>query len=139
VEDERIVARDLQAMLQQLGYSVPAIAVTGADAIAKATALRPDLVLMDIRLQGAIDGIETAATILMQFDVPVIYLTAFTDAATRQRGRRRRRCSPVCRPACHHDDRSSEELSAGARRAREPIARLSSLHLNSFLMLLTRY
>jgi two-component system, cell cycle sensor histidine kinase and response regulator CckA len=87
VEDERIVARDLQALLQGLGYSVPAIAASGADAIAKATALRPDLVLMDIRLQGKIDGIETAAAILTQFDVPVIYLTAFTDAATRQRAR----------------------------------------------------
>jgi two-component system, cell cycle sensor histidine kinase and response regulator CckA len=87
VEDERIVARDLQALLQQLGYSVPAIAATGADAIAKVTALHPDLVLMDIRLQGAIDGIETAAAILTQFDIPVIYLTAFTDEATRQRAR----------------------------------------------------
>jgi two-component system cell cycle sensor histidine kinase/response regulator CckA len=87
VEDERIVARDLQAMLQQLGYSVPAIAATGADAIAKVTALRPDLVLMDIRLQGAIDGIEAAAAILTQLDIPVIYLTAFTDAETRQRAR----------------------------------------------------
>jgi len=87
VEDERIVARDLQVMLQQLGYSVPAIVATGADAIAKVAALRPDLVLMDIRLQGAIDGIEAATAILTQLDVPVIYLTAFTDEATRQRAR----------------------------------------------------
>jgi PAS domain S-box-containing protein len=87
VEDERIVARDLQAILQQLGYAAPAIAATGADAIAKAMALRPDLILMDIRLQGAMDGIEAATAILTQLTIPVIYLTAFTDGATRQRAR----------------------------------------------------
>ncbi len=62
VEDERIVARDLQAILQGLGYIVPALAATGADAIAKARALHLDLVLMDIRLQGAMDGIEVATS-----------------------------------------------------------------------------
>jgi two-component system, cell cycle sensor histidine kinase and response regulator CckA len=87
VEDERIVARDLQAMLHQMGYSVPALAATGADAIAKAAALHPDLVLMDVRLQGGMDGIEAATAILTQLDIPVIYLTAFTDDATRQRAR----------------------------------------------------
>jgi two-component system, cell cycle sensor histidine kinase and response regulator CckA len=87
VEDERIVARDLQAILQQLGYIVPALAATGADAIAKAKALHPDLVLMDIRLQGAMDGIEAATAILTELAIPVIYLTAFTDDATRQRAR----------------------------------------------------
>jgi two-component system, cell cycle sensor histidine kinase and response regulator CckA len=87
VEDERIVARDLQAMLHRLGYTVAALAANGADAIAKARTLRPDLVLMDIRLQGAMDGIEAASAILTQLDIPVIYLTAFTDDATRQRAR----------------------------------------------------
>jgi two-component system cell cycle sensor histidine kinase/response regulator CckA len=88
VEDERVIARDLQALLQQLGYHVPAIAGTGPDAVASATAHRPDLVLMDIRIQGAMDGIDTAAVIQKQFDVPVVYLTAFADDATRQRARR---------------------------------------------------
>jgi PAS domain S-box-containing protein len=87
VEDERIVARDLQAMLHQMGYIVPALAATGADAIAKAADLHPDLVLMDVRLQGVMDGIEAATAILTQLDIPVIYLTAFTDDATRQRAR----------------------------------------------------
>jgi len=87
VEDERVVARDLQMILQRLGYHVPAISATGADAIAKATALHPDLLLMDIRLQGELDGIEAATFILAQLDIPVVYLTAFTDDATRQRAR----------------------------------------------------
>src|SRR6266545_4316535 len=88
VEDERVIARDIQAMLQQLGYHVPALAATGPDAIAYATAHHPDLVLMDIRIQGAMDGIDTAAVIQKQFDVPVVYLTAFADDTTRQRAQR---------------------------------------------------
>jgi two-component system cell cycle sensor histidine kinase/response regulator CckA len=88
VEDERVIARDLQRLLQRLGYHVAALAATGPDAIAHATVHRPDLVLMDIRLQGAMDGVEAAEVIQKQFDVPVVYLTAFADDATRQRARR---------------------------------------------------
>src|SRR5215831_7739776 len=87
VEDERVVARDLQVMLQRLGYQVPAIADTGADAIAKAAAIQPDLLLMDIRLRGAMDGIDAAERIHAQLDIPVVYLTAFVDDATRRRAR----------------------------------------------------
>jgi signal transduction histidine kinase len=87
VEDERVVARDLQRILERLGYQVPAIAATAADAIIKATALQPDLLLMDIRLQDESDGISAAASILAQRDIPVVYLTAFSDDATRQRAR----------------------------------------------------
>src|SRR5688572_10546663 len=85
VEDERIIARDIQAILQRLGYHVPAISTNGADALAKAAAYRPDLLLIDIRLKGAIDGIQVAESICARFDVPVVFLTAFADDATRQR------------------------------------------------------
>src|SRR6185503_9080951 len=78
---------DLQRILERLGYQVPAIAATAADAIIKATALQPDLLLMDIRLQDESDGISAAASILAQRDIPVVYLTAFSDDATRQRAR----------------------------------------------------
>src|SRR5689334_9601898 len=88
VEDERVVARDLQMLLQQLGYQVPTIAATGPDAIARVMAQRPDLVLMDIRLQGPMDGIDTAEAIQRQFDIPVVYLTAFADETTRRRAQR---------------------------------------------------
>jgi two-component system cell cycle sensor histidine kinase/response regulator CckA len=87
VEDERVVARDLQVMLQRLGYAVPTIAGTGADAIAKAAAIQPDLLLMDVRLRGVMDGIDAAERIHAQLDIPVVYLTAFVDDATRQRAR----------------------------------------------------
>ncbi len=87
IEDERIVARDLKLSLEALGYSVPAIADSGEMAIEKADELRPDLILMDIRLTGKIDGISAAQAILDQFDIPVIYLTAHSDEATLARAK----------------------------------------------------
>jgi diguanylate cyclase (GGDEF)-like protein/PAS domain S-box-containing protein len=82
IEDERIVARDLKLSLESLGYCVSAIADSGEMAIEKADELRPDIILMDIRLKGEIDGITAAQTILDRFDIPVIYLTAHSDEAT---------------------------------------------------------
>jgi two-component system cell cycle sensor histidine kinase/response regulator CckA len=85
VEDEVIVLRDLQQTLAQLGYDVPAVATSGAAAIAQAAAVRPDLVLMDIRLRGEMDGITAAQQIRTQFAIPVVYVTAHADALTLQR------------------------------------------------------
>jgi CheY-like chemotaxis protein len=87
VEDERIVAMDLTATLRRLGYTVPATAASGDEAIQQAVKHRPDLVLMDIHLGGPMDGIEVTERICADFDVPVIYLTAHTDRETQQRAR----------------------------------------------------
>ncbi len=87
VEDEAIVAADLAGKLRQLGYEVAGIAAAGAEAVAQAGSLRPKLVLMDIQLEGAMDGIEAAQTIRRRHDVPVIYLTAHSDAATLARAK----------------------------------------------------
>jgi PAS domain S-box-containing protein len=87
VEDEQIVALDLKGRLARLGYEVPATAATGPAAIAKATELRPDLVLMDVKLSGAMDGITAAERIQEVVDVPVVYLTAFGDDATLARAK----------------------------------------------------
>jgi len=79
VEDERIVALDLKLTLESLGFEVVATAATEADAVRLAMSYRPDLVLMDINLEGGGDGIN-AATELMRFaDVPVVFLTAYAD------------------------------------------------------------
>ena len=85
VEDEGIVSLDLQGQLISLGYSVAAVASSGEEAIRKAGEIQPDLVLMDVRLKGDMDGIEAAEAILAQFHIPVIYITALTDVNTRQR------------------------------------------------------
>jgi len=85
VEDERIVARDLEGALTELGYVVPAAVATGEEAIERARDLQPDVVLMDIRLPGAIDGIQAATSIRAERDIPIIYLTAHSDDETLRR------------------------------------------------------
>ena len=87
VEDEAIVARDLHATLEKLGYLVPPIIMTGEEAIEKAAELGPDLVLMDIVLKGEMDGITAAQRIRDELDIPVVYLTAYADDATLERAK----------------------------------------------------
>jgi len=81
-EDENIIAIDISKTLQRLGYKVLGTARTGIDVISKAEDLRPDLVLMDIILDGEMSGIEAATTIMKNLDIPVIYLTALADDET---------------------------------------------------------
>ncbi|MGG6239836.1 putative bifunctional diguanylate cyclase/phosphodiesterase [Nodosilinea sp. AN01ver1] len=85
VEDEIVVAMDLQATLIDLGHEVPEIVISGEAAIQKALELRPDLVLMDIHLSADLDGIDAAAAITQVLDIPVVYLTAYADEKTLQR------------------------------------------------------
>lgn len=87
VEDESIVARDLQGRLKRLGYEVCAIAASGADAIEAASQHRPDLVLMDIVLKGDMDGIEAAEVIGRKYRIPAVFLTAYADQQTLQRAK----------------------------------------------------
>jgi CheY-like chemotaxis protein len=75
VEDECIIALDLARRLTTLGYAVLAIARSGREAVQQASALRPDLVLMDVGLPGGMDGLEAAAHIRAQAEIPIIYLT----------------------------------------------------------------
>ncbi|MBW2630494.1 MAG: PAS domain S-box protein [Deltaproteobacteria bacterium] len=76
VDDERIIAREMQYKLESMGYDVPAIVSSGEEAIKKVQELQPDLVLMDIILQGEIDGVEAADQIRIRFGTPVVYVTA---------------------------------------------------------------
>lgn len=87
VEDDAIIAEDVRHSLQKLNYDVSGIAVSGEEAIKKASQLNPDLVLMDIVLKGAIDGIKAAGHIIGNFNIPVVYLTSQTDRATLKRAR----------------------------------------------------
>ena len=82
VEDEAIVAMDLRYKLEALGYTVPALSYSGEEAVDLAAELSPNLVLMDIRLNGNLDGIDAAARIREHLDIPVVYLTAYADDST---------------------------------------------------------
>lgn len=85
VEDEGIVALDLGMTLQQMGYIVTGAATSGEEAVQLAIATMPDVVLMDVRLRGQMDGIEASREIRRRLGVPVIFLTAFVDEKTMQR------------------------------------------------------
>ncbi len=87
VEDQAIIALDLKNRLTSLGYAVVATAAYGEVAIEQARALRPDLILMDIRLKGELDGIQAAECIRAELDLPIIYLTAHSDEQTLARAR----------------------------------------------------
>ena len=85
VEDESIAALHLAKQLRRLGYQVVALASSGPRAIEHVLARRPHAVLMDIHLQGAMDGIDAARHIQASAPIPVIYVSAYVDAATRER------------------------------------------------------
>jgi len=87
VEDNRIVARDIQQQVSRIGHVVVGITARGEEALPLAGESRPDLVLMDIRLEGKIDGIEVAQQIHERFGIPVIFLTAYADEETVRRAR----------------------------------------------------
>ena len=87
VEDEVIVARDIQQRLIELGYLPVGHATRGEQAIALAGELQPDIILMDIQLAGPMDGIEAATEIRNRFGLPVVFLTAFADGDTLARAK----------------------------------------------------
>jgi PAS domain S-box-containing protein len=111
VEDEPIVAKDIQVSLQRLGYRVPAMAASGEDAIRKTRESHPDLILMDIVLKGTMDGVETAKRIREQYDVPVIYLTAYADDHTLERAKTTSPAGYMLKPYQPNELRTTIELA----------------------------
>jgi len=82
VEDERIIAADIRDCLEKSGYHVPAITAYGEQAVERVAEFHPDLVLMDVMLKGQMNGIEAAENIMARFNIPVVYLTAYSDENT---------------------------------------------------------
>lgn len=78
VEDENIIALNIKKKLKSFGYSIPAIASTGEEALKLTEIILPDLILMDIMLKGEMNGVEAAEQIRKRFDIPIIYLTAYS-------------------------------------------------------------
>lgn len=87
VEDESIVAEDIRRSLQNLGYTVSAVVSSGEKALKKVEEISPDIVLMDIVLHGEMDGIEVAEQIHSRFNIPVVYLTAYSDEKILERAK----------------------------------------------------
>lgn len=87
-EDDMIIARDIRYTLESFGYHVSAVVASGEECIEKALYFQPDLVLMDIKLNGNIDGMSAAQQIYDRFHIPVVYLTGCGDRRTLARAKR---------------------------------------------------
>ena len=85
VEDENIIALDIRNILKSLGFTITGVTAFGEESIELASSSLPDLVLMDIKLKGKMDGISAAEQIYKRFNIPVIYLTALGDENTLKR------------------------------------------------------
>jgi len=111
VEDEGLIAADVQRRLEHLGYSVPAIAQSGEEALRCARSTPFDLVLMDIRIKGKMDGIATAAALKEEFETPVVYLTAHSDQATVDRAKLTEPYGYVLKPVGDGNLRSAVQIA----------------------------
>lgn len=85
VEDEAIIAMDIQSILRRIGFGLAEVVHSGEESIQKVAAAKPHLVLMDIKLKGKLDGIQAAHEIFYQYNVPVVYITALGDEGTLKR------------------------------------------------------
>ncbi len=102
VEDERIIARGIEKQLKGMGYSIAASVSNGEDALLAVAETRPDMILMDINLGAGLDGVETAGIIRKRENVPIVFLTAFSDDAAIQRAKLTEPYGYVLKP---YDDR----------------------------------
>jgi CheY-like chemotaxis protein len=102
VEDENIIAQDLQIILVEAGYHVPYIAANSQAALKYAAELQPDLILMDVMIQGPVDGIVTAQIINDIYDIPIVFLSAYSDGKTLERAKKAGSYGYLLKP---YDDR----------------------------------
>lgn len=132
VEDERIQARALAVDLEGMGYQVCGIAGNGKAGVAKALETLPDVVLLDIRMPGPVDGVEAAEQIRRRLDVPIIFVTAYADAETLERAKVTGPLGYVLKPVEANELRTAIEVAmfnhSVARRLRESEARYRDLY-----------
>jgi len=120
VEDQRVAAGAMRRRLQGLGYQIAATVTDGESAIHKAVELRPDLILMDIRLGAGIDGIDAARRIREQADIPVVFITAFADEALLARAKRAHPAGFINKPFTTKDLLSAIGLAIGDKTTEAP-------------------
>ena len=111
VEDEAVVAMDIQSKLEDLGYSVIALIRSGEEAVRTADEMHPDLILMDISLQGDMDGISAAACIQECNPTPVVFMTAHGDKETLYRAKMTEPLGYVIKPFDEQDLRAAIEVA----------------------------
>ena len=124
VEDEGIVALDIQNKLRAMGYEVPKIVSSARDAVESAHAILPDLVLMDIQLEGEMDGVAAAQRITDELQIPVVYLTAYADDATLERAKSAQPMGYLLKPIEERDLYTTVEIALHKHEVEKEKARL---------------
>ena len=128
VEDEAIVTMEIEERLAAMGYKVAGIVSSGEQALNLAREQRPDLVLMDIRLDGDMDGISATEEIRKQFQVPVIFLTAYSEDSTLERAKRAEPYGYLLKPFDDRELRSTIEIALYKHRTEEELRRMNRLY-----------
>ena len=131
VEDETIIARDILSKLQGLGYDVPLIVCSGEEAVEKTGELRPDLVMMDIVIEGKIDGIGAADQIRKRFNIPVIYLTAYADEEILERAKIAEPFGYMVKPFDERELHSTIEMALYKHKAAEKLMKSMEETINA--------
>ena len=111
VDDERIVAQDIMEVITHMGCEVAGTALSGPEAIEKAGQLRPDLILMDITLQGQMDGVEAATIIRERYDIACVFLTAYSDSSYLERAKLTQPAGYMVKPFEEGGLRSTVEIA----------------------------
>jgi len=128
VEDATIIAMDIADNLRNIGYEVTDIVPSGERAIASVKEKRPDIILMDIILQGEMDGIQTAERIRSQYSVPTIFLTAYADEQMLERAKKAEPFGYIMKPFVERDLRIAVEI--GLYKAKSELASRESEHIS---------
>jgi CheY-like chemotaxis protein len=113
VEDEGIIALDISLIVAKLGHSVSGVVYSGEESVREAGKIRPDVVLMDIRLKGKIDGLQAARMIGARYHIPIIYITALSDSTTLERAWATKPLAFLQKP---FDERELESILSGVSR-----------------------
>jgi PAS domain S-box-containing protein len=116
VEDEKVVAADIEECVKGLGYEVVGAASTGTEALQLADKTMPDLVLMDIKLKGPLDGVDVAGALYEKHKIPVVYLTAHADAEILERAKRTAPSGYVLKPFDERTLRTAIEIAFDRHR-----------------------
>ncbi len=128
VEDEAIVAAEIEERLAAMGYEPAGCASTGEQALALTEELRPSLILMDIRLKGGMDGVAVAEAIRRRFHLPVIFLTAYSEDETLDRAKLAEPFGYILKPFDDRELKSTIEIALFKHRTEEEIRRLNRLY-----------
>ncbi|MBI4014758.1 MAG: response regulator [Candidatus Aenigmarchaeota archaeon] len=122
VEDEKIVAQDLELTLKGLGYSIAGTADTGEEAVEKAGESKPDIVLMDIKLKGKMDGLEAAKKISDKYEIPVVFLTAYLDSKKLQKAAHAKAFGYIVKPFEEKNLRTTIQMALNKKEEMKKLA-----------------